>query len=84
MWQTPLIPDTAPIDSMGDLMKAYPHQFNCIGHFLRKYHIVVDSGVMLAIHVPRKCRIHMKDEVKKEVEKMVSDKVKRKVDEPTD
>ena len=36
------------------------------------------------IHAPRKCPIHLKDELKAEMDKMVKDKIIRKVDQPTE
>ncbi len=78
------IQDMQPINSTEDLIKAYPDQFDGIGHFKGKYHIVLDPEAAPVIHAPRKCPIHMKDEVKAELEKMTKDKIIRKVVEPTD
>lgn len=72
------------INTTKDLVDVYPEQFDRIGHFPGKYHIVLDPTVPPVIHAPRKCPIHLKDEVKKEIEKMLEDKIIRKVDEPTD
>ena len=53
-------------------MKAYPHQFDHIGHFPGKYYIVVDPSATPVIYALRKYPIHLKDEVK-EPEKMVTE-----------
>ena len=52
----------------------YPEQFD------KEHHIVVDPDV----HAPRKCPIHLKDELKSELDKMLTIDVIRKVTEPTD
>ena len=67
-----------------DLVRAYPEQFDRVGHFDGKYQIVVRPEAQPVIHAPRKCPIHLKDELKVEMDKMVKDKIIRKVDQPTE
>ena len=67
-----------------DLVRAYPEQFDRVGHFDGKYRIVVRPEAQPVIHAPRKCPIHLKDELKAEMDKMVKDKIIRKVDQPTE
>ena len=71
------------IESTKDLVKQYPEQFDRIGHFPGKYHIVLNPDAEPIVHAPRKCPIHLKPELKEEIEKMVKDDVIKKVDEPT-
>ena len=78
------IKENYQIQSINDLLQDYPKQFDRIGHFPGKYHIVLDPTITPVIHAPRKCPIHLKDEIKKELDKMVKDRVIKKVEEPTD
>ena len=59
-------------------------QFNGIGKFEGGYHIVTDPDVPPAVHAPRKCLIHITDDIKKELDKMVSLGVIQPGTEPTD
>ena len=64
---TPVTPlDNTPINSTKDLIEAYPDQFDCTGNFAGEYHIVLRQNNHLIVHAPRKCPIHMRDEVKAE------------------
>ena len=73
-----------PISSTAELVQMFPEQFDRIGKFQGRYHIVLDSDAQPIIHAPRKCPIQLKEELKKELEKMVQQEVIRKVNEPTD
>ena len=77
-------PDYTPINSTRDLMEAYPEQFDQTGNFAGEYHIVLRPNNHPIIHAPRKCPIHMRDEIKTELDEMVSQWIIQKVDEPTD
>ena len=60
-----------------DLIRVYPEQFDRVGHFDGKYRIVVRPEAQPVIHAPWKCPIHLKDELKAEMDKMVKDKIIR-------
>ena len=62
----------------------YPDRFNSIGKFEGEYHIVTDTDVPPVIHAPRKCPIHIVDDIKKELDEMVSLGVVQPVTEPSD
>ena len=42
----------------------YPEQFDRIGNFPGVYHIVLKDNPMPTMHAPRKCSIHIRDELK--------------------
>ena len=79
---TPL--NNTPISSMKYLIEAYPDQFDRIGNFAGEYHIVLRPNNHPIGHAPRKCPIHMREEVKAALDEMVSQRIIQKVDEPTD
>ncbi|KAI0209393.1 hypothetical protein LSAT2_005911, partial [Lamellibrachia satsuma] len=62
----------------------YPDRFEGIGNFSGEFHITVDNSVTPVIHAPRRCSIHLKDEVKDELDNMERLGVISKVTEPTD
>ena len=72
------------IKTTEDLVRVYPEQFDQVGHFDGKYRIVVRPEAQPVIHALRKCLIHLKDELKAEMDKMVKDKIIWKVDKPTE
>jgi transposase InsO family protein len=72
------------VNSVQDLLSQHPEQFDRVGHFPGKYHIVVDKDVLPVVHAPRKCPIQMKSEIEAELESMKQQGIIRKVDEPTD
>ena len=69
--------DHPPLKSKEDLLRMYPDCFEGIGKFRETFHITP------VIHAPRRCPIHIKDEVKNEINQMVDLGVIEKVDEPT-
>ena len=75
---------SAPVNDKGDLQMLYPDLFNGISKFEGEYHIVTDPSVLPVIHAPRKCPIHIKDDIKKELDEMVSLGVIKPVTEPSD
>ena len=82
---TPVTPsDNTPINFTKDLIEAYPDQFDQIGNFAGECHIVLRPNNHPIVHAPRKCPIHMRDEVKAELDEMISQGIIQKVDEPTD
>ena len=76
--------DKGPINSIVELTNSYPNQFDRIGHFKSDYHIVLKSDHYPMIHAPRKCPIHLRDEIEEELKTMESQGIIRKVSEPTE
>ena len=74
----------ARIASKSDLIDAYPDRFDGIGSFRGEFHITIDKSVPPVVHSPRRCPIHLKDEVKTELDKMEELGVITKVSAPTD
>ena len=66
------------------LGKSYPNRFEGIGNFDGQFHITTDRNVTPEVHAPRKCPIHMHDEIKSELENMESLGVIKRVTQPTD
>ena len=62
----------------------YPDRFDGIDKFEGENHIVIDPDVLPVVHAPRKCPIHIKDDVKKDLDEMVNLGVIKPVTEPTD
>ena len=82
---SPVTPsDNTLINSTKDLIEAYPDQFDWISNFPGEYHIVFQLNNHLIVHASRKCPIRMRDEVKAELDDMISQRIIQKVDEPTD
>ncbi|PIK59947.1 hypothetical protein BSL78_03102 [Apostichopus japonicus] len=54
-----------------------------IGNFKGSYHIVTDENVPPVVHPPRRCPIHIKDVIKKELDDMVQLNVITPVTDPT-
>lgn len=77
-------PIDMPIKTKEDLLQCYPDRFEGIGNFQGKFHITTDPNVAPVVHAPRKCPIHMRDEIKSELDAMVKMKVITRVTEPTD
>ena len=74
----------SPITTKEDLRKIYPDRFEGIGNFDGEFHITTDRHVTPVVHSPRKCSIHMREEIKSELENMQSLGVIKKVTQPTD
>ncbi|XP_048257540.1 uncharacterized protein K02A2.6-like [Haliotis rufescens] len=77
-------PPKQKVDGKEDLIRSYPDRFQGIGQFKKECHITVDPSVPPMIHAPRRCPIHLKDEIKAELDEMEKIKVIAKVTEPTD
>ena len=69
---------------MKDLIEAYLDQFDQIGNFAGEYHIVLRPNNHPIVHAPKKCPIHMRDQVKAELNEIVSQGIIQKVNELTD
>ena len=78
------ITKTAQINTEDDLQRQYPDRFKGIGKFRGDFHITLDPTVTPVIHAVRRCSIHLKDEVKAELENMEELGVMERVTEPTD
>ena len=72
------------IASKSGLIDAYPDRFEGIGSFRGEFHITRDKSVPPVVYSPRRCPIHLKDEVKTELDKMEELGVITKVSAPTD
>ena len=82
---TPVTPsDNTPINSTKDLIEAYPDQFDVIGNFAGEYHIVLRPNNHPLVRATRKCPIHKRNDIKAELDEMISQGIIQKVDDPTD
>ena len=72
------------IRDKSDLKLLCPDRCNSIGKFEGEYHIVTDPDVPPVVHAPRKFPIHIANDIKKELDEMVSLGVIQPVTEPTD
>ena len=77
-------PSVPTIGSIDDLTHQYPKQFDTIGNFKGTAKLKLKDDAIPFIDAPRKCPIHIKDELKAELDKMERQEVIRKVDEHTD
>ena len=66
------------------LIEQYPAQFQGLGKFPGTASIEIDPTVKPVVHPPRKCPIHLRDDLKKELDKMESMGVIKPTQEPTD
>ena len=72
------------INNVQDMKERYPEQFDRLGNFAGEAKLTVKEEAEPFIDAPRKCPIHVKDELKLEIDKLVTQGVIRKVDEHTD
>ena len=75
---------TKKVNTKEDLQRQYPDRFEGIGKFRSDFHITLDPAVTPMIHTPMRCSIHLKEEVKSELDGMEKMGVTEKVTEPTD
>ena len=73
-----------PLNSKEDHQRLYPYCLKGIGKFRETSHITLDPAVTPVVHAPRRCPIHIKDDVSIEINQMVELGVIEKVEEPTD
>ena len=66
------------------LKEAYPEQFDRIGNFSGAAKLQLKEDAEPFIDPPRKCSIHLKDQLKDEIEKLIQQDVLKKVEEHTD
>ena len=71
------------VGSKEDLQRLYPYCFKGIGKFRETFHITLDPAVTSVVHAPRRCPIHIKDDVRNEINQLVELGVIEKVEEPT-
>ena len=72
------------IKSKGDLQLLYPDRFGGTAKFEGEYHIFTNHDVPPVVHAPRKYPIHIKDDIKKELDEIVNLGIIKSVTEPTD
>jgi hypothetical protein len=72
------------IDTIEDLKKAFPEQFDNLGNFKEPAQLRTKPDAEPFVDPPRKCSIHLKDKLREELEKMEKQGVIRKVTEHTD
>ena len=77
-------PSVPTIGSIDDLTHQYLKQFDTIGNFTGTAKLKLKDDAIPFIDAPPKCPIHIKNELKAELDKMETQEVIRKVDEQTD
>ena len=77
-------PSVPTISNIDDLTQLYPNQFDTIGSFKGTAILRLKDDAVPFIDAPRKCPLHIKDELKAEIDKTEGQQVIRKVDEHTD
>ena len=70
--------------SIDQLKDDYPGCFDTIGTFKEEFHITLKEDATPVIHPPRKCPIHIRDELFQVLRGMEKDGVIEKVNQPTD
>ena len=77
-------PPNDVIQSKNDLLREYPDVFEGIGRFDGAFHITTDPSITPVVHAPRKCPIHLRDEIQAELQDMENIGVIAKVTAPTE
>ena len=54
-----------------DLCREYSDRFRRIGTFEGTFHVTTDPAVTPVVHAPRRCSIHLREEIKQELDSMV-------------
>ncbi|KAK3719566.1 hypothetical protein QZH41_006864 [Actinostola sp. cb2023] len=67
--------------SKEQLLEKYPHCFDGVGKFQGEYHITLDPNVAPVIHPPRRVPISLKDDIKRELDDMITRDIIAKVRE---
>ncbi|GFO29208.1 transposon ty3-i Gag-Pol polyprotein [Plakobranchus ocellatus] len=78
------ISDNTTVNSVEDLKTLFPGQFDTLGSFQNNFHIQIDKNATPVVQPPRKYPVHIKNELKQELDRMESLNVIRKETEPTD
>ena len=76
--------NTTDVSSVESLKLAYPGQFDTLGDFQGPAQLHTKLGAEPSINPPRKCSVHLEEQLKAELEEMVKQGVIRKVKEHTD
>ena len=76
--------NTTDVSSVESLKQAYPGQVDTLGDFQGPAQLHTKLGAEPSIDPPRKCSVHLEEQLKAELEKMVKQGVIRKVKEHTD
>ena len=77
-------PNSPPLNTKEDLIKAYPDRFEGIGRFPGTYHITLCSDAKPVVHAPRKCPIAMRPLVREKLDEFLEQGIITPVEEPTD
>ncbi|XP_037093124.1 uncharacterized protein K02A2.6-like [Pollicipes pollicipes] len=72
------------VNTVEDLVKIYPDEFDKIGKFPGKYHIELKEEAQPVIHAQRKFSIHLREQLKAQLDEMETTGVIKQVQEPTD
>ena len=72
------------IRSLDDLQRTYPDRFTGIGKFATAQKLTLNADATPVLHPPRRAPVQLRDEIKAELDCMVSLEVIRPVAEPTD
>jgi len=75
---------TPQINSVQDLIKMYPQQFDTIGSFKGEAKLHLKDDARPSIDAPRKCSVHLRDKLQKELQTMEKQGVIRKINHHTD
>lgn len=75
---------TTSLTSVDDMKRQYPGCFDTIGNFPGTFHITLEENATPTTHPPRKCPIHVKQDLQNELHKMEELGVIQKVTQPTD
>ena len=76
-------PSVPMVSNIEDLTQLYPNQFDIIGSFKGTDILMLKDDASPFIDVPRKCTLHINDELKTYIAKVEGQEVIRKVDEHT-
>ena len=66
------------IRNINDLMSRYPQQFEHFGNFAGNAKLRLKEDAELFMDASRKCSVHVKDKLKRELDSRVSERVMRK------
>ena len=76
--------DKMSVNTTSDIFQEYADVFEGIGCLDENYHIEIDPSVKPVIHPPRRVPVTLKDPLKKELDRMVEERILTPVNEPTD
>ncbi|XP_045104351.1 uncharacterized protein LOC123499883 [Portunus trituberculatus] len=79
-----LVNNSLPVKSTKHLHSLYPDCFEGLGRFSGTAHIELDPDTRPVVHPPRKCPIHLREALEKELDRMQKLGVIEKMDDPTE